>query len=86
MSERKTLFITTRHDDITGGVKTLIRRAWQPKKKDGTDARRPARLSNQMLVRYPDGSWRYYGREGVLRRERVSAERWSAEATAPSED
>lgn len=64
---RKTTFVRRAADGAT-----IIHRAFQPLRKDGSDAKRPARITSQQLHVYPDGSFRYYGREGVLRRERVS--------------
>lgn len=79
MTFRKTIITTIRHDDVNGETITIKRRAWQPLRKDGSDAKRAPHMGRQCLSVTSDGSWRYYGREGVLRRERVSAERQSLE-------
>lgn len=85
MNTRKTIIKTVLHDDVTGEKKTVYRRAFQPVKKDGTDAKRAPRLTRKCLVVYSDGSKRFYGYHGVLSFEKVSAERWDLEINQPDE-
>lgn len=81
MNARKTIITTVHHDDVTGGKTTIYRRAFQPIKKDGTDAKRAPRLTSKQLVVYADGSKRFYSYNGVLAFEKVSADRWAKETS-----
>ena len=59
----------------------ILRRALQPLKADGADARRQPTPTTAHLVVFPNGDYRYYNRNGVLARQRVSAERAKNEMT-----
>lgn len=59
---------------------TILRRALQQVKKDGTPmANRPARPMAAHIVIYPNGDYRYYNKQGVLARSRIAAERSESE-------
>ncbi len=74
--------ISSKHDDVTGAQLTILSRALQPLNKDRRPSKRAVIQTPARLVKYPDGSFRYYGPHGVLAREKISAKRLDAEINA----
>ena len=71
----------TKKIEMSGNTYRL-HRFHQPIKKDGSDAKKQGWLSREHLVVYPDGSYRYYNRNGLLGRDGMKAERREAEIKA----
>lgn len=84
MNTRKAIITKTVRDFYTGETTTIHYRAFQPIKKDGTDAKAAPRITSKQLVILPDGSRRFYNSNGVLQFERVTAERFELERATPT--
>lgn len=81
---REITIITTRHDDVTGGIATIEWQALQPTRKDGSDGKRAPRRTGAYTIRYEDGSFRRYGTVGPagaigLVAEQITSERIAME-------
>ena len=78
---RKSVIRLSINDEIQPGTRRLFYRAWQRVNKDGTDSKMGAAMTQSCLVVYPDGSRRFFGRDGRLKYEKLTAARLRAEKT-----